>query len=147
MKDSYSLWTMRKQFTLQTAMTGFLTHCMFLNTRPPKMLISRETGYIGLAESSISAYFFLFSTNTLNSILPMYPTALNTSSPVLQQNDVTPFRLTPNVQDFITPTGIEGLMTAALLSLARGLLEPEVRVSMMNWHFSKGSRRSPGHPV
>lgn len=58
----------------------------------------------------------------------MCPPALSQSIPTLQQNDITPFRLTPNVQDFITPTGIEGLMTAALLSLARGLLEPEVRI-------------------
>ena len=55
MKDSYSLWTMRKQFTLQTATTGFLIHCMFLNTRPVKIFISRETGYIGLGECTISA--------------------------------------------------------------------------------------------
>lgn len=66
MKDSYSLWTMRKQFTLQTAMTNFLTFCMFLNTRPAKMLISRETGQIGLGESSISTYSLLFSINLLN---------------------------------------------------------------------------------
>lgn len=51
---------------------------------------------------------------------------MSASSPTLQQTDTTPFRLTPNVQDFITPTGMEGLVTSALLSLSRGLLEPEV---------------------
>lgn len=37
-----------------------------------------------------------------------------------------PFRLTPNLQDFITPIGIEGLLTASMLALGRGLTEPEV---------------------
>ena len=66
----------------------------------------------------------LSSENALNDMLSI---ALSSANPTLQQTDMTPFRLTPNVQDFITPVGIEGLMTAALLSLSRGLLEPEVR--------------------
>lgn len=37
-----------------------------------------------------------------------------------------PFRLTPNLQEFITPIGIEGLLTASMLALGRGLTEPEV---------------------
>jgi hypothetical protein len=59
MKDSYSLWTMRRQFTLQTATNSFLHWSLFLNMRPQKVLLSRETGLISSVEASmrkISSY-------------------------------------------------------------------------------------------
>jgi hypothetical protein len=56
MKDSYSLWTMRRQFTLQTATNSFLHWSLFLNMRPQKVLISRETGLISSVEASMRKF-------------------------------------------------------------------------------------------
>merc|ERR1712060_351923 len=41
---------------------------------------------------------------------------------------VIPFRLTPNLVNFVTPVGITGLFSAALVASAQTLDEPEFRV-------------------
>ena len=41
-------------------------------------------------------------------------------------NEATPFRLTPNMQHFLNPIGIEGLLTSGIIAIARSLTEPEV---------------------
>ena len=41
-------------------------------------------------------------------------------------SEAVPFRLTPNIQHFMTKGGTEGLFTAALLSLAKSMIESEV---------------------
>lgn len=52
MKDSWALWTMRKQFTLQMAATSFLIWVTFLRLGPNRYFVSRETGLMGLMEAS-----------------------------------------------------------------------------------------------
>jgi hypothetical protein len=37
-----------------------------------------------------------------------------------------PFRFTPNMQNFVTPIGIEGLLTSGIMAIGRGLTEPAV---------------------
>lgn len=49
---------------------------------------------------------------------------------MLIQPETTPFRLTPNIQDFITPAGTEGLLTASMVAIGRGLCEPEVKSNL-----------------
>ncbi|CAG8670424.1 5823_t:CDS:2, partial [Acaulospora colombiana] len=95
-----------------TAANSFLHWSLFLGTRPQKVLISRETGLISSVESS---------------------PPLRGDKPFLGGSDVTPFRLTPNIQDFITPIGVEGLLTSSLLAISRGLLEPECDVQKQMW--------------
>jgi hypothetical protein len=56
MKDSWALWMMRKQFTLQMATNSWLIWCMYLHTRPSRYFVSRETGLMGLCEASIGAF-------------------------------------------------------------------------------------------
>ena len=51
----------------------------------------------------------------------------NSSKPEFHNNEPVPFRLTPNLQTFITPIGIEGVLVSALMSIARCLTESEVR--------------------
>lgn len=48
--------------------------------------------------------------------------------PLFATNDVVPFRFTPNMQHFVGPIYIEGLITSGILAIARSLTEPEVRV-------------------
>ena len=46
---------------------------------------------------------------------------------MLEVTEAVPFRLTPNLQHFITPVGLEGIFSASLMAIARSLADPEVR--------------------
>lgn len=47
------------------------------------------------------------------------------TTPQFKSPDSTPFRLTPNIQHFIGPIGIEGILTSALVAIGRSLSEPD----------------------
>ncbi|KAI8907173.1 hypothetical protein EDD86DRAFT_232632 [Gorgonomyces haynaldii] len=104
MKSYMDLWTVRKRFTKQMAAVTFMTYLLSIGHRyPQKFHISAETGNIWASELNpiISNATFLFTSN-----------------------EAVPFRLTPNIQHFMTPVGIEGLFTACLMSIGRSLTEP-----------------------
>ena len=44
---------------------------------------------------------------------------------IINSNESVPFRLTPNMQHFITPTGVEGVVSASATAIARSLTMPE----------------------
>ena len=44
---------------------------------------------------------------------------------VISSSESVPFRLTPNMQHFITRTGIEGVVTAATTAISKSLIMPE----------------------
>lgn len=46
--------------------------------------------------------------------------------PEFANTEPVPFRLTPNIQAFITPIGIEGVLVTGIMSIARALTESEV---------------------
>ncbi|WWD20697.1 hypothetical protein CI109_105173 [Kwoniella shandongensis] len=127
-----SLWLMRKQFALQTATTMFLTYvCCLSNRAPSRFYISRKTGLMYMTE-----------------ILP----AFALGQPLISSSESVPFRLTPNMQNFITRVGIEGVVTAAATAIARCLTQPEfdlsgtlclfIRDELLIWHntYMKDSR-------
>ena len=58
---------------------------------------------------------------------PVFDAALAQLAPVLQSSEAVPFRFTPNMQHFVTPNGMEGLMTSGIMAIGRCLTEPEVR--------------------
>lgn len=68
--------------------------------------------------------------------------------------EAVPFRFTPNVQEFMTPVGIEGLFTSCLMATARSLTEPEleldqylslfVRDELIHWYVSNHRPVSDG---
>ncbi|CCJ31022.1 unnamed protein product [Pneumocystis jirovecii] len=98
-------WRFRKQFTLQYSGIAFMTYIMNINNRfPNKLYISRSSGNIWGTE-----------------FLP----AMALNNPVFHNGEATPFRFTPNIQTFITPVGIEGIFSSALMAIARCLTEPE----------------------
>ena len=104
------LWTLRKQFTLSYATMTFMTYVMGIGHRfPHKTLISRQTGSVLCMD-----------------LLP----SLNQSGQ-FTLTEAVPFRLTPNIQNFITPVGMEGVFTSSIMAVARCLTEPEVRYMMM----------------
>ena len=105
MKTPSDLWLVRKHFTLSMAASMFLTYVMFISSRlPSRIHISRN-----------------FGTVVMSDVVP----TLNPQQPQFKSPDATPFRLTPNIQHFIGPVGIEGLLTSSLIAIGRTLSEPE----------------------
>lgn len=98
------LWLMRKQFTLQTATIMFVTYVFFISARTPgRIHISRSRGSV-----------------TMSDLLPSF----NPQMPQYKSPDATPFRLSPNMQHFIGPAGVEGILTSSLMAIGRCLSEP-----------------------
>ncbi|KAL7422906.1 transcription-associated protein 1 [Cryptotrichosporon argae] len=105
MANPESLWLMRKQFASQTALTAFMTYVFCLNNRAPSRFhLSRKTGQ-------------MYMTEVLPSFAP--------NEGIFQASEAVPFRLTPNMQHFITRTGIEGVVTATITAVANSLTLPE----------------------
>lgn len=135
MTSSESLWLMRKQFATQTATMMFLTYFCCLSSRTPSRFhFSRKTGLMYMTE-----------------ILP----AFASGQPIIASSEHVPFRLTPNMQHFITRVGIEGVVTSCVTAIAKSLTVPEfdlggtlslfVRDELLTWHntFMKESRQDP----
>jgi transformation/transcription domain-associated protein len=71
---------------------------------------------------------------------------------LISSAESVPFRLTPNMQHFITRVGIEGVVTAAVTAIARSLTQPEFdlgptlqlfvrdEVNCLAAKFTRGSR-------
>ncbi|EIW69900.1 hypothetical protein TREMEDRAFT_71446 [Tremella mesenterica DSM 1558] len=109
MNSPDSLWLMRKQFALQTATVMFLTYvCSLSNRTPSRFHLSRRSGLMYMTE-----------------ILP----AFANGRAIIESNESVPFRLTPNMQHFITRVGIEGIVTSAVTAIGRSLTMPEFDLS------------------
>lgn len=105
MASPSELWHLRKSFTLSMASFIFMTYVMSMGARVPSRIhISRSTGKI-------------HTSDMLPSIVPNKPEFVNTEQ--------VPFRYTPNFQRFIGPIGTEGVLTSAMLAIARCLTESE----------------------
>ena len=96
------LWIFKKQLAHHLALTGLLCYLFKIAGRSPsRTLFSRSTGYIQQLE------FF-----------PQYDEAYHIDS-----NEPVPFRLTRNLQTFLTPFGVEGVYVAAFASAAGALAD------------------------
>ncbi|KAI8925789.1 hypothetical protein BC831DRAFT_256646 [Entophlyctis helioformis] len=118
MASYLDLWTFRKRFTTQLATMTFMTYLMSIGHRhPQKVHISLKTGSMWSSD--------------------LLPTISNTTS-LFSNNEAVPFRFTPNMQNFVTPVGIEGVLVASLMAVGRSLTQPEVGLSVC---------RGPGTPA
>ncbi|CEP07551.1 hypothetical protein [Parasitella parasitica] len=119
-------WMLRKRFTAQYATATFMAYIFSVGHRMPhKIMISRSTGNVWMTE-----------------LLPGW----NSANPLFGNGEAIPFRFTPNIQEFMTPIGIEGLFTSSLMATARCLTEPEfeldqylclfVRDELATWHLA-----------
>ncbi|ORE10738.1 hypothetical protein BCV72DRAFT_199208 [Rhizopus microsporus var. microsporus] len=119
-------WMLRKRFIAQYATATFMAYIFSVGNRMPhKIMISRRTGNVWMTE-----------------FLPGW----NTANPVFGNGEAIPFRFTPNIQDFITPIGIEGPFASCLMATARCLTEPDfqldqyiclfVRDELATWHLA-----------
>jgi len=78
----------------------------------------------------------------MSELLPSFSNTI----PIFASPDAVPFRFTPNMQHFLTPIGIEGLLTSGIMSIGRCLTEPEfdldqqlslfIRDEVLTWYNS-----------
>ena len=124
MEGPSELWRMRKQFATQIAGTSFMTFMMFLGARHPiRFFISRSTGHVVMTDPLPCQYMLSYSRSITDVLCSI---AFSQSTPHFAVNDVVPFRLTPNMQHFMTPLFIEGILTSSLIAMGRSLTEPSV---------------------
>ncbi|KAJ7507855.1 hypothetical protein B0H11DRAFT_2271401 [Mycena galericulata] len=111
------LWRMRKQFALQIASCSFMTYTLCLTHRTPhRYLLSRTTGQM-----------------TMTELVP----GMSQQFPIFATNDVVPFRLTPNLQNFLGPVFTEGILTSGMMAIGRSLTEPEFDLEQQLCLFSR----------
>ncbi|ETN36411.1 uncharacterized protein HMPREF1541_08688 [Cyphellophora europaea CBS 101466] len=124
-------WLFRRQFSYQYATTAFMTYVMHMSSRyPMKLSISKATGDLWASDA-----------------LPN----LSAGKPVFYNPEAVPFRLTPNIQTLMGPLAVEGIFTASLMAVARGLSEADqgyemaqqlsvfVRDEIYSWAAGRGS--------
>uniref|UniRef100_A0A146L0J1 Transformation/transcription domain-associated protein n=6 Tax=Lygus hesperus TaxID=30085 RepID=A0A146L0J1_LYGHE len=101
-------WTFRKMFTLQLSLTCFCEYVLHLTRLNPDMLyIHQDSGLLNVS-------YFKFDVEDTKG-------DLNANRPV-------PFRLTPNIQELLTETGISGPLTASMIATAKCLVHPNFEV-------------------
>lgn len=72
----------------------------------------------------------------------------------LDANRPVPFRLTPNIAEFLTTTGVTGPLTASMIATARCFVQPQyklpsflraiLRDEYITWHKKKQEEVNPG---
>lgn len=137
-------WMHRKQFISQYAAATFMSYLFSVGHRTPhKITLSRKTGNVWMTEllpgKPKYAIYLLY-------VLMTIQIGWSPINPILGNGESVPFRFTPNIQDYITPVGIEGLFTSCLMATARSLTEPEleldqylslfIRDELLTWHMS-----------
>uniref|UniRef100_A0A670YI66 Transformation/transcription domain associated protein n=1 Tax=Pseudonaja textilis TaxID=8673 RepID=A0A670YI66_PSETE len=101
-------WTFRKMFIIQLALIGFAEFVFHLNRLNPEMLqIAQDTGKLNVA-------YFRFD--------------INDATGDLDANRPVPFRLTPNISEFLTTIGVSGPLTASMIAVARCFAQPNFKV-------------------
>uniref|UniRef100_A0AAY5EIW4 Transformation/transcription domain-associated protein n=1 Tax=Electrophorus electricus TaxID=8005 RepID=A0AAY5EIW4_ELEEL len=117
-------WTFRKMFTIQLALVGLAEFMLHLNRLNPEMLqIAQDTGKLNVS-------YFRFD--------------INDATGDLDANRPVPFRLTPNISEFLTTIGVSGPLTASMIAVARcfaqpnfkvdGILKAVLRDEIIAWH-------------
>lgn len=125
MNQPEELWRMRKQFALQIATTSFMTYLFSIANRwPARFLISRSTGVVAMTDLLPGLPFsFHF---TISFIHRTTCSGFASAQPVFATSDVVPFRLTPNMQQFLGKIFTEGILAPGIMAIGRALTEPEV---------------------
>ncbi|XP_070565955.1 transformation/transcription domain-associated protein-like isoform X2 [Ptychodera flava] len=101
-------WTFRKQCTLQLALLGFAEFVLHLTRLNPEML------QIGQDSGQLSVFYFRFD--------------VDDTTGDLDANRPVPFRLTPNVAEFLTSVGVSGVLTASMIAVARCFVQPNFKL-------------------
>ena len=125
-------WTFRKMFTLQLALAAFAEFVLHLSRLNPDMMyIHQDSGLINIS-------YFKFDVDDV--------------SGKLDSNRPVPFRMTPNITEFVTPVGVSGPLTASMISAARCFVQPSFKIpsilravlrdEMIAWNKKNGAGAS-----
>ncbi|KAH7432383.1 hypothetical protein KP509_07G020000 [Ceratopteris richardii] len=127
------LWTFKKQFAVQLALSGFMSYMLQIGGRSPnKILFAKNTGRV-----------------FQNDFHPGYD-----GNGVVEFTEPVPFRLTRNLQTFFTPFIVEGLFVSSMCAAAQSVVSPKsqhvryqlamfFRDELLSWSL----RRPPGMPA
>ncbi|CAE1232980.1 TRRAP [Acanthosepion pharaonis] len=132
--DATDYWTFRKTFTIQLALMGFAEFTLHLTRMNPDMMyLHQDCGFLNIS-------YFKFD--------------VDDQTGELEANRPVPFRLTPNIAEFLTSTGVTGPLTASMVAAARCLIHQQYKVpnflrailrdEYITWHKKKQEETSPG---
>ncbi|KAG6555625.1 hypothetical protein Mapa_002860 [Marchantia paleacea] len=122
------LWTFKKQFAVQLALSGFMSYMLQIGGRSPnKILFARNTGKV-----------------FQNDFHPAYD-----ANGVVEFSEPVPFRLTRNLQTFFTPFGVEGFFVSSMCAAAQAVVSSKHMEHQLSMFFrdeliSWSWRRPPG---
>ncbi|VFQ99863.1 unnamed protein product [Cuscuta campestris] len=98
------MWTFKKQFAIQLAISSFMSFMLQIGGRSPnKILFAKNTGKI-------------FQTD----FHPTYD-----ANGMIEYNEPVPFRLTRNLQSFFSHFGVEGLIVSSMCATAQAVVSPK----------------------
>lgn len=108
------MWTFKKQFAVQLALSSFMSYMLQIGGRSPnKILFAKNTGKV-------------FQTD----FHPAYD-----ANGMIEFNEPVPFRMTRNLQQFFSNFGIEGLIVSDMCAAAQAVISPKVIIIMMQFHM------------
>jgi transformation/transcription domain-associated protein len=113
---------------IQLALAGFAEFVLHLTRMNPDMMyLHQDCGYLNIS-------YFKFD--------------IDDQLGELDANRPVPFRLTPNIAEFLTATGVTGPLTASMVSAARCFVQPQyklisllraiLRDEYITWHKKVG---------
>ncbi|XP_017462467.1 PREDICTED: transcription-associated protein 1 [Rhagoletis zephyria] len=106
--SSTDFWQFRKMLTLQLALAFLCEHALHLTRLNADMMyIHQDSGLM-----NVSYYKF----------------DINDEKEELDSNRPVPFRLTPNIAEFVTNIGITGPLSAAMVATARCFVQPNYKL-------------------
>ncbi|XP_037947653.1 transcription-associated protein 1 isoform X2 [Teleopsis dalmanni] len=101
-------WQFRKMLTLQLALAYLCEHALHLTRLNPDMMyLHQDSGLMNIS-------YFKFD--------------INDEQDVLESSRPVPFRLTPNIAEFVTNIGINGPLSAAIVATARCFVQPNFKI-------------------
>ena len=96
-------------FTLQLSLAAFAEYVLHLSRLNPDMMyIHQDSGLVNIS-------YFKFDVDDV--------------SGKLDSNRPVPFRMTPNITEFITSVGLSGPLTASMISAARCFVQPSFKIA------------------
>ncbi|XP_042382892.1 transcription-associated protein 1-like [Zingiber officinale] len=105
------LWTFKKQFAVQLALSCFISYMLQIGGRSPnKILFAKNTGKIFQIDFH-----------------PAYDV-----NGMIEFNEPVPFRLTRNMQTFFSQFGVEGPIISAICAAAQSVISPKQTQHI--WH-------------
>ncbi|XP_038044323.1 transformation/transcription domain-associated protein-like isoform X2 [Patiria miniata] len=105
--DATDYFAFRKMFTTQLALLGLVEFVMHLTRLNPEIIqVERNSGLL-------SIFYFRFD--------------MDDATGELDANRPVPFRLTPNIAEFLTTVGVNGVLTACMIASARCFVQPSLQ--------------------